>query len=177
MKGRTKSYFKEGDLAVLDRVQTLSLPALHGDFTDLQWLLADTSYLSIWRVAINSLLDYQGSSYDELSWKLAKQQALDILEQRDIAAKLFEHIEDELRTQAFAVCDGIIAKIKMLERFTVIYDAQPSPRTMEDRPGSEPHYKLYPLQNRKRMKGVAEAYPQMQQRVSCLNILLEALVY
>jgi hypothetical protein len=168
-----KSYFNEGDLAMLDRVQSLSLPALDGDFTGLQGSLMDTSYLSIWRAAINSLLDYQGSRYDYLSWKLAKQQALDILEQRDIAAELFEHIEDELGTQTFDVCNGIIAKIKMLERFTAIYDAQPSPPvTMDHNPGSEPHYHLYPLQNKKIMKGVVEAYPQMQQRVSCLNIHL-----
>ena len=171
--GRTKSYFKDVDLVTLDRVKSLVIPELDGDFTGLQLALADTSYLPIWKAAVNSLLHYQGSHYDYLSWKFAKQEALDILEQRDVVAEIFEEIEDELRTQKSNVYDGIIAKAKMLERFTMIYDAQPSPVTMGDNPAPEPYYQLYPLESRKRKKIVVEAYSQMQQRVSCLNVHVE----
>jgi len=171
--GRTESYFKDVDIVTLDRVKSWVIPELDGDFTGLQLALADTSYLSIWRTAVNSLMDYQGSYYHDLPWKFAKHEALDILEQRDIVAEIFEEIEDQLKTQKSDVYNGIIAKVKMLERFTMIYNAQPSPVHMDHRPDSEPYYQLYPLESRKRKKIVVEAYSQMQQRVSRLNVPLE----
>lgn len=156
---RTESYFKDNDLAALDQVNSLELD---GDFTALQLMLVDNSYLHIWRTAVDSLMDHQGSHYDHLQWKFSKHRALDILERRDIAAELLEEIEDELRIQTFDVYDGILTKIKMLERFAMIYDAQPSPVHMDHNPPSEPLYQLYPLKIGRRGQKLAEAYPQRE---------------
>jgi hypothetical protein len=141
--------------------------------TALQQTLADLSYIPVWRAAIRSLLGqqlgYQGRPHSHLSWKIAKQDAFDILEQRDLVAELFNDIEDELRSWTRDVHVGILQKIKLLERFTAIYDAQPAPTTMDHQPEAEPHYQLHPLEVGSKKKRIVEAYPQMKQSVSICN--------
>lgn len=137
--------------------------------TALQQTLADLSYIPVWRAAIRSLLGFQGQHHSHLWWKIAKQDAFDILEQRDLVAELFNDIEDELRRWTRDVHVGILKKIKLLERFTAIYDAQPAPTTMDHQPEAEPHYQLHPLEVGSKKKRIVEAYPQMKQSVSICN--------
>jgi hypothetical protein len=166
---RAISYFDEHNLRSLDLLDGLRVTEPDEDLTELLQALADTSCLPIWRRAVDSLLDFQGQHYSHLSWKLAKQQALDILQQRDVAAEIFQDVEDELRSLTTEdIYDGIVGKIKILERFTTIYDAQPAPSTMEHNPDREQYYHLYPLGSR-RGKEIAHAYPQ---RVSLLALKL-----
>lgn len=178
---RTESYFEEGDLAILDKAKNLGILAIASNSTTfsshLQLALADVSYIPVWRAAVRALLDYQGDRHSYLSWKIAKQQAFDILEQRDLVAELFDDVEDELRSRTIDVRNGIIQKIHLLERFTAIYDAQPVPTTMEHRPEPEPHYQLHPLEVGNKKKRIVEAYPQMKQSVSVFDIHLENLNY
>lgn len=158
---RTESYFEEGDLAILDKAKNLGILAIASNSTTfsshLQLALADVSYIPVWRAAVRALLDYQGDRHSYLSWKIAKQQAFDILEQRDLVAELFDDVEDELRSRTIDVRNGILQKIHLLERFTAIYDAQPVPTTMEHRPEPEPHYQLHPLEVGNKKKRIVEA--------------------
>jgi hypothetical protein len=163
---RTKSYFEDHDLQILDRLNGLRVPGPGEDITELLQALADTSCLSVWRNAIDSLLEFQDRHFDAMPWKLAKQRALDILQQRDHAVEIFQDVEGELRSRtAEDLCSSILQKTKMLERFTAIYDAQPSPIHMDHNPGQEPCYHLSPMENR-RSENFARAYPQLQQHVS-----------
>ena len=116
------------------------------------------------RAAISSMLDYQGQYHSHLSWKIAKQKAFDILEQRDLVAELFDDIEGTGDVHV-----GILQKIKLLERFTAIYDAQPAPTTMDHQPEAEPHYQLHPLEVGSKKKRMLKAYLQMKQSVSICN--------
>lgn len=165
---RNIRYFDENDLAILDEVQRSRLPP-SGGIPELSQELENVSYLPIWRKAIDSLHEFQGQHYGSVSWRLAKQRALDILQQRDIAAERFQAVQDDLTSRASDdLCNAIIRKIRMLERFTMIYDAQPVPSTMEDIPDHEPYYELFPLENRGKEKNIVQAYPQAHQQVSCL---------
>ena len=148
------SFFEQSALETLAAADIPSVPTPDDDLTDLMSKLADTSYYQIWRVAVHSLTGFLDSK-----WMMAKEKALDFLEARDITAELFDGIENELATQGFyEVYNGIMKKIRILERFKGIYDAQPANRT-------EPLYSLYVLRNKKRKQVVAEAYPEMQQVV------------
>ena len=163
---RTKSYFEDHDLQILDQLNGLRVPRPGEYITELLQALADTSCLPVWRNAIDSLLEFQGRHFDAMPWKLAKQRALDILQQRDDVVEIFQAVEGELRSRtAEDLCSGIGQKIKMLKRFTAIYDAQPSPIHMDHNPGQEPYYHLSPMENQ-RSENFARAYPHSQQHVS-----------
>ena len=155
-----ESWFVDVNLKTLDLAMNLNIPAPHGDFAPLLSDLADNSCVPVWRVAVDSLLKYQDSNYYQ--WKAVKQQALDILEQRDVAMSHFESARDELRFESTDAHDGIFTKIKMLERFAYIYDAQPG----NPAHGPEPRYILEPITGRKK---TVTAYPHMQQPVSYVD--------
>ena len=148
-------------------------------------VLADTECLPVWRRAVYSFLTYQGSHYGTVSWKLSKQRAQDILEDRDKIVELFEAVDDELRNlNADDTYDGIFEKIKLLERFKAVYNNQPSPATMEDRPSPEPHYSLQPLRRRNKVipRGPGESrpvsklhQPDVSQHLQFAQILRETL--
>jgi len=74
--GRTRSYFSQDALPILDRVSKFKLPTTDKALTNLRLALADTSHLPIWNAAIYSLLEYKGEFYeqwyDTLSWKIER---------------------------------------------------------------------------------------------------------
>lgn len=101
-----------------------------------------------------------------MNWKLAKQKAFDILEQRDVAAENFERLQFAQNTpETERFCDNIKAKLRLVGRFTAIYDAQPTPTGTEDRHEPEPRYELFPLGNQRQKTG-ARAYPNVSPHVS-----------
>jgi hypothetical protein len=164
--GRTRSYFSQDALPILDRVSKFKLPTTDQALTNLRSALADTSHLPIWNAAIYSLLEYKGEFYeqwyDTLSWKIGRQRAFDVLTQRDIAAELFGNVQDELRLHSSETFKGIIANIRMLERFKAVHDG---PTTISE----EKHiYSLYPLDIRNENKAVVKTYVSVQQNVSFL---------
>jgi hypothetical protein len=102
-----------------------------------------------------------------MSWQIAKQRALDIIETRDDAAKLFQSIEEEPRNlQGDDVYDGILANLKILPRFVTIYNREPSPHNTDGNPQREPQYELFHLPTREEGLAVAEAYPRLRSDVS-----------
>jgi hypothetical protein len=113
------------------------------------------------------LLELQGNEYTYISWQIAKQRALDIIETRDDAAKLFQSIEEELRNlQRDDVYDGILANLKILSRFVTIYNREPSPHNTDGNPQCEPQYELFHLPTQEEGLAVAEAYPPLRSDVS-----------
>ena len=162
------------DIRALVEVNSIGLQGTEPEVTDtglkrLRDVLEDCSYIPIWKSAINSMLDYQGDHFGILRWKQAKQQALDVLEHRDFAAKLYVGAEDELKEcgpEWHTVCEGITRKIRALERFTAVYDAQPLPSSSFRDPRPEPTYELEPLKDMKRGTRIVEAYPRTKDQVS-----------
>lgn len=175
------SYFTVTDISTLIAVNFIALEGMESEVTEsalrkLAEMLEDCSYLRIWKAAVNSLLTYQGDLGQTVRWKIAKQYALDVLEQRDVAASLFAGVEDELRGCGTAweeVCDRIRRKIRALERFTAVYDAQPAGAYPDK--VLEPVYGLELLDDMKQLrKGGLVRYPARDQ-VSLLESMLKVL--
>lgn len=159
-------HFTEGDLKTLDSLIHLRIPTESEDLTQLLKDLEDESCLPIWRAAIDSLMFFQGASSGKVNWKSAKQRAVDILAQHDVAAENFERlqfVQNTPETERF--CENIRAKLQLMGRFTVIYDAQPTATEDRFEPAEEPRYELFPLGNQ-RQKTVARAYPNVSPHVS-----------
>lgn len=160
-------HFTEGDLDALDALIHLRIPTESEDLTQLLKDLEDESCLPIWRAAIDSLMAFQGGLSGSVNWKSAKQKAVDILAQHDVAAENFERlqfVQNTPETELF--CENIKAKLQLMGRFTVIYDAQPIPTGTADRlEPAEPCYELFPLRSQ-RQKTVARAYPNLSPHVS-----------
>jgi hypothetical protein len=146
------------------------------DFTDplvkkLLAFLVESSYSRIWKTAVLSLLEYEGEAgpFASLSWTLGRERALNVLELRDEILGIFEDIREELKGNDLeAVRNGIIDKIKKLERFSAAYNRQAS--SLEDKP----YYEVRPIGAAKEENNasVFEAYPRDQQNVSILCLLL-----
>lgn len=158
-------HFTEGDLEALNSLIHLRIPTESEDLTQLLKDLEDESCLPIWRAAIDSLLTFQGASSVTVNWKSAKQKAVDILAQHDVAAENFERLQFMQNTpETELFCENIKAKLQLMGRFTVIYDAQ-STATEDQLKPPEPRYELFPLGNQ-RQKTVATAYPNVSPHVS-----------
>ncbi|KAF2868329.1 hypothetical protein BDV95DRAFT_609816 [Massariosphaeria phaeospora] len=185
---RPNPYFRVYDLTTLSKVDENGLEATERgvavtrfdeptESTSLTHFLYDNAYLTVWKTAIHSMLDSQGNHFG-LKWQLAKQHALDILEQRDVAARIYVDIEEELRASGQEwnkICDNIIIKIQTLERFIVVYDAQPLPSPTHQDPRPEPTYDLEPIKYMRRPAKVASAFPQTQD--SHYSTTLTAIVF
>lgn len=160
-------HFTEGYLETLNSLIHLRIPTESEDLKQLLKDLEDESCLPIWRAAIDSLMSFQGALSGTVNWKSAKQRAVDILAQYDVAAENFERlqfVQNTPETERF--CENIKAKLQLMGRFTVIYDTQPRPTGTEDRPEpAEPRYELFPLGDQ-REKTVARAYPNVSPHVS-----------
>lgn len=156
-----------GDADILESAIKVKIPVPGGDLEELTASLAETSSLRIWKAAAASLLVHQGDS-SSVSWHSAKQKALDLLELRQDALEVFKEIVDELRTGRFgSLCEGLTAKLRILERFARIYNRQPIPSTMEHVPGQEALY-LYESVPEWRKRKTYPAYPKMQEKVTKL---------
>ena len=171
-----------GDADILESAVKVKIPLPEGDLKELMAFLADTSSLRIWKAGAAYLLEHQGDS-DSVPWHSAKQRALDLLELRQDALDIFNDIVDELRAGQFdSVCEGLTAKLRMLERFARIYNRQPVPSTMEHVPEHEALYLYEPVLEWRKRK-TYPAYPNRQEQVRTLllqpehdNILTNATV-
>ena len=140
------------------------IPDVSEDLSQLLQSLGDVSCLPMWRAGLDSLITATGESGFP-QWISAKQRALDILIQRDIAAESFERLEFTHKTvQVESFCDRIREKIELMEGFVAMHDTRPA-HLKEFLPAEEPRYELYPLSSRRRNKKVAEAYPNIRQQV------------
>jgi len=103
----------------------------------------DGNFTYYWRRALNSFnLAFQ-EGINSVAARYAKQYALDLLERRDKAAKHVDLISDELRREGYEeLLEGILDKIRFLERFKAIYDARDKDHQ------TEPIYYLYPIETR-----------------------------
>jgi hypothetical protein len=125
-------------------------------------MLADMSCVPVWRKILDTLIEYQ----ERDSWMLAKQRALDILQERDRIAPLFDDIQEELIDHGdHELCDSLHQKLNLLERFTAVYNALRRPSTENDQPAWEPTYNTYDVPKLQKPKFVANAYPNLQPQV------------
>lgn len=109
---------------------------------------------------------FQGAVSGTVNWKSAKQKAVDILAQHDVAAENFERLQFAQNTpETERFCENIKAKLQLMGRFTAVHDAQPAPTASEDRFEPEPRYELFPLGSQ-RQKTLARAYPNVSPHVS-----------
>jgi hypothetical protein len=101
----------------------------------------DETFNYYWRRALNSFnLAFQ-EGVGSVAARYAKQYALDLLEHRDKAAKHVDLISDELRKKGYEeLLEGILDKIRFLERFKAVYDARDNDHQ------AEPIYHLYPME-------------------------------
>jgi len=131
--------------------------------------LDDTNFNYYWRRALNSFnLAFQ-EGVGSVAARYAKQYALDLLEHRDKAAKHVDLISDELRRKGYEeLLEGILDKIRFLERFKAVYDARDNDHQ------AEPIYHLYPMETR---RNPPKIHSESQKQLPVGSQLIEKLEY
>jgi hypothetical protein len=149
-----RCHFEEDEVQALKRVTDSALQAVQTpdhDYNNVFSVLADITYLYLWKVAICCLLDFSNKARGGSRYMTGKLLAEGILKSRDIAAEEFDKVEDELRARGLdRVGDGIFDKVKLLEMVIDVYN--------DAKNHDEASYDLYPLKTTKGKK-VAESYP------------------
>lgn len=115
-------------------------------YETLKSVFVKDEYVRIWKAIVKELLEFQGSDGATLQWRVAKQLALDILEQRELIIGFYLEVEQRLKDGGWQdICNAVMWKIRALERFTAVYDAQSSPRAQQPNPPPEKTYELRSL--------------------------------
>lgn len=83
-------------------------------------------FIQVWRRALNTLnLAFHYAGGESNMARYARECAMDLLECRDNAASHVDRISDELCKKGYEqLVDGILEKIRFLERFKVVYEAR-----------------------------------------------------
>jgi hypothetical protein len=155
--------------ADVEILESAILADIHHSTAELVASLAETSVVGVWTTAAATLLALQGDT-STVGWHTIKNKALDILELRQDAVALFEEVIEELSGNPHRdLYDALSTKLRALEKFARIYNRQPMPSTMEDRPSYDETYGYTPTPKRKQRR-IYPAYPQLRQKV--LELLL-----
>jgi hypothetical protein len=145
------------------------------EYETLKSVFLKDEYVRIWKSTVKALLEFQGSDAATLQWRFAKQRALDVLEQRELIVGLYLEVEQHLKEGRWQdICNAVTWKIRTLERFTAVYDAQPSPRAHQPNPPPEKTYELRSLEETRdgvtSGRKVASAYSTTQHEVGTRSL-------
>ena len=166
MPHHLRCHFDEDALDTLDLLIYRKIPSGSEDLPQLLRDLQDKSCLKIWRASLDSLIDYLGALSNSNTWRQAKQRALDILIQRDVVAEAFDNLlflDSTDTIEALKFIDIINEKIRLMDRFAVVYDAQPAPDAIGNQ-STEPTYNFIPRDDESD-KTVTKAYPNISQHI------------
>lgn len=104
--------------------------------------LADLECTTSWKRWLDALLHCQKADPHHPDWERCRQWALGVLEERNQVAMLFDEVREVLKKQdLYRVVSGVDTKIKLMTRFTLVYDRVPRGFTRET--WTEERFPLY----------------------------------